>query len=250
MVARAAAGIIPAVIPLVLVAAGVLALAAGSASLRRLGAGARLGRILAATPVVPVAAARAMAEAGTRRYVGVQGRIDAEEEFEDEHQRPLVYRRTRLELRGPHGWRPIHDGREVVPFEIVETLATVAVDAGALDEGLIVVVRESEGTAADIRDRVPEETPPGTPVRLRVEQLSSVDHALVLGVPALDAERGPILGPGLGRPLILTNLERDEALRLLAAGRRGTAWLASALFAGGLGLVGAGIIWGVVDVLA
>ena len=191
-----------------------------------------------------------MAEAGSRRYVGVLGRIDAEEEFEDEHHRPLVYRRTRLELRGPDGWRAIHDGRETVPFEITETLATVAVDAGALDEGLIVVVRESEGTAAEIRDRVPEDTPPATPVRLRVEQLSSVDHALVLGVPVVDAERGPILRPGLGRPLIVTNLERDEALRLLAAGRRGTAWLASGLLAAGLGLVGAGIIWGVVDALA
>ncbi len=237
-------------IPLVLVLAGLLTLAAGWLSLRRLGGGARVGRILAATPVVPVAAARAMAEGGTLRYVGVEGRIDAEEEFEDEHHRPLVYRRTRLELRGPDGWRAIHDGREVVPFEITETLAAVAVDGSDLDEGLVVVIRESEGTAADIPDRVPEGTSPATPVRLRVEQLSSVDHALVLGVPVRDPGRGPMLRPGLGRPLILTNLERDEALRLLAAGRRGTARLASALLAGGLGLVGLGIAWGVVDALA
>lgn len=241
---------IAAVIPLVLLLAGLLLVAVGWLTLRRLGSGARLGRILASTPVVPVAEARSIAEAGTRRYVGVVGRIDAEEEFEDEHHRPLVFRRTRLELLERDGWRAIQDRRETVPFQITETLAAVTVDGERLDDGLVVVTRGSEGTAGEIPDHVPEGTAPETPVRLRVEQVSSVDHALVLGMPVVDPERGPMLAPGLGRPLILTNLERDEAMRLLAAGRRGTAWVASALLAGGLGLLVLGIAWGVVDAVS
>jgi hypothetical protein len=238
------------VIPLLLVIGGVAALAGGWLAMRRLGPGARLGRILGATPVIPVGDARALAERGAGRYVGVAGRIDAEEEFEDEHHRPLVHRRTRLETGGPSGWVALEDLRETVPFEIAEGLDAIAIDGNDVDAGLVVVVREAVGTAGEIPDRIPAGTPPSTPVRLRVEQLSSVDHALALGVPVVDPTRGPMLRPGLGRPLIVTNLEREEAMRLLAAGRRGTAGLASALLAAGILLLVAGVAWGVVDALA
>jgi hypothetical protein len=237
------------VIPPLLVLAGVVALAAGWLVMRRFGGRARIGRVLAVTPVVPVAEARAIAERGGQRYVGVLGRIDSEHEFEDEHQRPLVLRRTRLETRAGSRWTAIEDVRQVVPFEISETLATIAVDGDALDEGLVVVSREAEGTAADVPDRVPEGTPPATPVRLRIEQVSSVEHALVLGLPVMDPDRGPILRPGFGRPLILTTLERDEAMRVLASGRRETAILASALLAGGLVAALIGTAWWVIDAL-
>ncbi len=238
------------VIPPFLVVAGIAALAAGWLVMRRMGGRARIGRILAVTPVVSVAEARSIAERGGSRYVGVLGRIDSEQEFEDENHRPLVYRRTRLETAAGSRWTAVEDVRQVVPFEVSETLATIAVDADALDEGLVVVTREAEGTAADVPDRVPEGTPPGTPVRLRIELLSSVEHALVLGVPVVDPARGPILRPGFGRPLILTTLERDEAMRLLAAGRQQAAVLATGLLAAGVALGILGIAWGVVDALA
>lgn len=237
-------------IPLLLVAAGAAALVAGWLAMRRLGGRARIGRILAVTPVVSVAEARTIAEQGGGRYVGVLGRVDSEQEFEDENRRPLVFRRTRLEtgLRGT--WTTVEDVREVVPFEISETLATIAVDADALNDGLVVVTREAEGTAADVPDRVLEGTPADTPVRLRIELLSSVEHALVLGVPVLDPARGPILRPGFGRPLILTTLERDDAMRLLASGRQRTAYLTTALLAAGVALGVLGLAWGVIDALA
>jgi hypothetical protein len=237
------------VIPLFLVVAGVVALAAGWLVLRRLGSGARVGRILAATPVVGVLRARSLAEGGPGRYVGVHGRIDSGQAFEDEHQRPLVYHRTRLETGSGFAWTAVEDVRRVVPFELSDGPDTIAVDGDALDEGLIVVTRQAEGSAGEIPDRVPDGIPPATPVRLRIELLSTVDHALVLGVPVLDQVRGPILRPGFGRPLILTNLERDEAIRLLAAGRRGETRLASALLAGGVALTGLGLAWGVIDAL-
>ena len=56
----------------------------------------------------------------------------------------------------------------------------------------------------------------------------------MLGVPGLEPGAGPILRPGLGRPLILTTLEPAEAMRLLASGRRGTAVAISALLAAGV----------------
>jgi hypothetical protein len=238
------------VIPLVLLALGLVALAAGTVLLRSLGERGRVGRILAATPVVPVDEAVRLAQTGTVRYVGVGGRLDSDQEFLDEHERPLVFRRSRLDLRAGSRWRTVGESRELAPFTVAGGLASIAVDGEALGDGLVVVPRESEGTAGEIPDRVPEGTDPATPARLRVDLLSSVDHALVLGVPTMDPARGPILRPGLGRPLILTTLEPAEAMRVLAADHRTATRGAAILLAGGLGAVLAGVAWVVVGAVA
>lgn len=237
-------------IPLLVIGSGLALLAAGWLVLRSMGPGARIGRLLAATRIVPVAEARRLAEAGTRRYVGVRGRVDAEETFEDEHHKPLVFRRSRLEAREGGGWRTLSDHREAVAFEVSEGLDRIRVDGDALDHGLAVIVRESEGTAGEIPDHVPDDLPPTTPVRLRVEHVSSVEHAIVLGVPGLDAGGEPILLPGLGRPLVLTTLEPAEAMRLLAGGRRRRAISVTSLLAGGLALVTIGLLMALVDAVA
>jgi hypothetical protein len=234
------------VIPIVFVVAGFVALGAGWIAMRRLGPGARIGRILAATKVVEMAQAREIATSGQARYVGIGGRVDAEEPWEDESGRPLVYRRSRLERLDGTGWMPFEEDRRVVPFELAGALERIKVDGDALDEGLVVVSRESEGTAAEIPDRVPPGTPPATPIRLRVEFVSAVDHALVLGVPTLDGER-VVMRPGLGRPLILTTLEPAEAMRLLAQGREGATRAISVLLVVGLVAVAIGVAWAVVD---
>jgi hypothetical protein len=234
------------VIPLFLVLAGVVALAAGWWLLRGLGPRARIGRILAATPVVEVGRAVEIARAGEARYVGVGGRLDAEEPWDDESGRPLVFRRSSLERRDGTRWIPFETDRRLVPFEVSGAVDRIRVDGDALDEGLIVVTRESSGTASEIPDRVPPGTPPETPIRLRVEHLSAIDHALALGVPQMDAA-GPILRPGLGRPLILTTLEPAEAMRLLATGRHGTTRLISVLLAGGATVVAIGLAWLAID---
>lgn len=226
---------------LVLVLVGLAALAAGWLLMRRLGSGARVGRILASTRVVPMRRAIEMAGEGGPRYVGVGGRIDASATFEDDAGRPLVLRRTRLELRRASGWEAVEDHREVVPFTIAGSLESMAVEADGLDEGLVVVTRWSEGTAGEIPDRVPAGTDAAILARLRVQQLSTIDHALVLGVPGIDPDRGPILRPGLGRPLVVTTLEPAEAMRLLASGRRGSTIAISALLAGGLVAVVGGL---------
>ena len=69
--------------PLLPIVVGVLALALGVIILRSFGMRFRVGQILAVAPVVSIAEARALAD-GPPRYVAIQGRIDAADEFEDE----------------------------------------------------------------------------------------------------------------------------------------------------------------------
>ena len=242
------ARIIAAVSPLVPLIVGLIALVAGVLVLRSYGSNYRVGRLLASAPAVSIAEARALA-AGRPAYVRVQGRIDSETDFEDAAQRPLVFRRTRLQVREGAGWKDLDDRRERVPFEIREGLDAIAVDDAALDTGLVVVVRESEDTAADIAERLPTGTPPEAPARLRVEQISSVEHAIVVGVPILGKLGEPTISAGLGRPLILTTLERSEAMRVLANGDSRRSIIAVASLIGGLALLSVGLAWAVIGAL-
>lgn len=235
---------IAAVIPLTFVLAGLVALAAGAAVLRSFGPRYRVGRLLSTTPRVSVAEALELA-AGARRYVAVRGRVDAEAPFEDDAHRPLVFRRTRLEHRAGREWLALEDRREGVEFHVREGLDAIGVDAQALDTGLIVVSRESVGTAADVPDRVPGDLPARTPVRVRIEQVSAVEHAIVVGVPMV-GPNGAHVTAGLGRPLILTTLEPPEAIRLLADGRTRRPLAAAVLLAIGLVFVTIGLAAAVV----
>jgi hypothetical protein len=233
------------VAPLLLLALGIALLVAAWLSLRSLGPRFRIGRLLASTPRVTVAEALALADNGTQRYVRVDGRIDSDAEFEDPDHRPLVLRRTRIQERMTSGWRTLEDDRQQVPFEIREGLDGIGVDGAQLDQGLVVVPRESAGTAAELGERVAE-LAATTPVRIRIEQVSTVEHATVLGVPV--RKNGVVtLTAGLGRPLVLTTLEEREAMRLLAEARPTAPRIAAVLFAGGFAATAAGIAWLVVD---
>ena len=243
------ARIIAAVSPLLPVLAGIAALVAGIVVLRTYGPRYRVGRLLASTPQVSVAEAVAMAT-GPARYVRISGRIDAEDEFEDDAHRPLIFRRTRLQVRRDDHWVAFEDDRRRVPFEVRDGLDGIAVDDAALDVGLVVVPRESVGTAADVADRVPAGTASTTPVRLWVEQVSSVEHAIVIGVPGLDEAGVPRISAGLGRPLILTTLEPDEAIRVLAEGERRRPLVALVCLGGGLGLIAVGLVLAVIGAVS
>lgn len=236
--------------PLILVVAGLVALGGGSLILRSFGPGYRVGRLLASTPRATIEEAGTLAATGTRRYIRVDGRLDSAEDFPDEHDRPLVYRRRRLETQRAGRWTVIHEDVEVVPFEVRDGLAALAVDGARLGDGLVVLPRESVGTAADAPDRVPRDLPPTTPLRYRVEQVSAVEHATVLGVPERRPDGTTALTAGLGRPLILSTLEPTEAMQLLAGGRRGRPLAALALLGAGIGLLAVGLAWAVVAVFA
>ncbi|HEX6868494.1 MAG TPA: hypothetical protein VF119_06795 [Candidatus Limnocylindrales bacterium] len=232
--------------PLVPIAVGLALLALGFAILRTFGSRYRVGRLLAATPTVSIAEARALAD-GPPRYVAIRGRIDALDEFEDDAHRPLVLRRARIQLRDGRDWRTVHEHAQVVDFSIREDLDAVDVDHRAVDVGLVVTPREAVGSARDVEDRVPEGTPPDTPTRLRVEQVSSVEHAIVCGVPTRVATgEGVTMTTGLGRPVILTTLEPAEAMRVLADGGTRRPLAAAIAFGAGAVALTIGVVWAVV----
>ncbi|MFL5779669.1 MAG: hypothetical protein ACJ761_12115 [Chloroflexota bacterium] len=237
--------------PLLPLGAGLAALAVGYLVLRTLGSGYRVGRLLGVTPRVGIDEAIALA-GGAPRYVGVSGRIDSEADFEDDAHRPLVFRRSRIEVRRGGRWQTIDDRRDGVPFGVREGAAQIGVDKDGLGTGLVVVPREARGSARDIADRLGPDMAgiaPDAPARLRVEQVSSVEHAVVLGVPTVAADGSPTMAAGLGRPLVLSTLEDDEAMRILAGGRRNRPLIAAISLGLGLVLLTVGLAWALVDAL-
>ncbi len=228
----------------------VLGLAAGLLGwllLRRGGSGWRVGRLLAAAPQRSLSQAVASAASGETAYMRLHGRIDSAEEFPGDDGKPLVFRRRRLQhRRGRSGWQTFDDERLAVPFGLVERGERVAIDAASLGDGLVVVPRELVGVAADLAAAalagpLPQ-LPPDRPVRLRIEQISATEHATAAGVPVIGPDGSVTLGPGLSRPLLLTTLEIDEAMRVLASERRNELLLASGLLVATPVLIGLGLI--------
>jgi hypothetical protein len=235
----------PRVIPLFLLIVGVVVLGAGILLLRRAGSGYRLGRLLAAAPNASLEEAAVLARENRSRYVRVHGRISSDEEFPDENDRPLVYRRRRIQARnGTGGWDDLEDDRVAVPFGLEDRQSFLAIDVDALGGGLVVVPRIASGTAAEVPVGTlssEQNLAPETPVRLLIEQVSAVEHATACGVPVLDAAGAPALSVGQGRPLILTTLEPAAAMRLLASGKRGSMVLSAALLVAGLATIAASV---------
>jgi hypothetical protein len=234
-----------AVTPPVLIGVGLAVLAAGLATLLSFGPRYRVGRLLATAPVVTIAEAVRLATEADPRYVRIEGRIDSEQEFEDADHRPLVLRRTRVETRTGFGgrWRQVEDGVEAVPFQLNEGLDTIAMDEAGLRSGLVVVPRQSVGVATDLGDRLPMNVPATTPTRVTIEQVSSVEHAIVLGLPVIDDAGRPRMTAGLGRPLVLTTLEVPEAMRILTGGAVLRARIAAGCLIAGATLVVVGAVW-------
>jgi hypothetical protein len=242
------------VTPLLLAAVGVVALIGAGLLLRTFGGRYRVARLIASTPKVTIGEANEIAKAGRRAYIRVDGRIDALDEFEGPEHQPLVYRRVRLEQRVGRRWESFEDQRNVVPFTINEGLDAIAVDIDRLDPGLVVVPRYSEGVAADLADRVPDGTPPETRVRAHIDQVSSVEHAIVLGYPVPIADRPDgatvQLTSGGSRPLILSILEPDEAMRVIAADGRSRTRVAAALIAVAVATLCGAALWAAIGLLA
>jgi hypothetical protein len=236
-------------VALILLLTGVVALVVGLLILRSAGGGARLGRLLAGTTLVSIDEALHLARADADRYVRVSGRITSEEEFPDDQDRPLVFRRTRVQVadtaKSKNAWVDLLDEREAVPFAVETRSSAIAVDEAALTDGLVVIPRESIGEVADLptdlRGDLPADTRPDQPARLLIEQLSAVEHSTICGVPVV-RDGLAIMTAGQGRPLIVTTLDQPDAMRLLAHGNRGRVALSAVAMSVGLGLVAVGIV--------
>lgn len=218
----------------------------GAFVLRSVGTGLHIGRLLSGTRPVEIAEALRIANAEEDRYVRVSGRISSDEEFPDDLNRPLVFRRTRIEIRvSPDSWRAVLDEREAVPFGIETRSAYIAVDDAALGEGLVVIPRVSVGVVADLPSDfgadIPAGTDPQTPARLTIEQLSAVEHATVVGRPLI-RDAVPLLTDGRGKPLIVTILDQPAAMRVLASGRRSRVVAGAVMLAVGLGSAAGAVV--------
>jgi hypothetical protein len=217
----------------IVLALGALAATVGAVLLlRRSGSGWRIGRLLAAAPERSLADAVAMAERGDGGYVRIAGRVGSDEEFPDEHDNPLVFRRRRLQQEEARGWRTIGDERDAVPFWLEERGVRVAIDVDAIGDGLVVIPRLAEGQASELEGEVAAglaAVPPVTRLRLRIEQLSAVEHAWACGVMTRAADGTATMTAGLGRPLVLTPLEPSSAMRVLASESRSSVLLATGL---------------------
>jgi hypothetical protein len=238
------------VAPLLLGTAGVVALGIAAAILRGFGRGYRIGRLLAVAPRLSIAEAVQLAESAGTGYVRIEGRVDSEAEWEDADHRPLVLRRTTFDWR-PAGsesaWTPFDSSLEVVPFVVREGLDEIAVDAGTIADGLVTVPRESIGEARDLEAMTAAGIDPAAQARLRVEHVSTIDHATVLGVPMRAANGIIAIGPGMGRPLILSTLEGDEAMRALSGGATNRSRVAIACLAVGGLLIAAALLWWLIE---
>ncbi len=235
--------------PLLLLALGLALVAAGGLLLRSFGPGQRVGRLLASAPRASVAEAIALTSEPVPRYVRLAGRLDSDEDFPDDRDQPIIFRRRRLEAWRGGRWDILSEARDVVPFQLNEGLASIAIDGQALDVGLVVLPREAVGAASEAPEMLPEGLDPAIRVRLRVEQVSAVEHATVIGTPALDGAGRPILTAGTGRPLILSTLEPAEAMQLLAGGRN-RAMAVAVLLACGLGAIVLGAGWAILRMIA
>jgi len=239
--------------PIALIGAALIAL--GLLLSRRTDVRTRAGQLLAGlSPITPTEALRLAALRGeSSPYLAIKGSIDAAEIFEDEHHRPLVYRRERVSIADEGGWRVIDTAERSLPFVISDPSSAIRITIADLADGLVVVERRWEGSVAELhaagREYQSAETAalvaaiaasdPSRQARVGLEQISNLDRATAAG-QLVDGE----LRAGAGRPLVVTTLERAEALRLLGAegrGRLASSTVALALLALGLLLLIGGI---------
>ncbi|MCX5979332.1 MAG: hypothetical protein NTV67_01735, partial [Chloroflexi bacterium] len=150
--------------------------------------------------------------------------------FEDESHRPLVYRRERVLIADGNTWREIERVVRSVPFVISDGEHALAIDAAQLGDGLVVIERQWDGSVAELaaahRDyQNPESatlvaqlatTAPATGARVILEQISTLDRGTAAGL----LRGGALTAGGAGQPLVLTTLDRREALRILGSGQR------------------------------
>ncbi len=234
---------------------GAALIVAGLLLSRRTDVRTRAGQLLAGlSPISPTEALRLVALRGeSAPYLAIKGSIDAPEIFEDEHHRPLVYRRERVSIADEQGWRVIDDAVRSLPFVISDASSAITIATVDLADGLVVVERRWEGSVAELhaagREYQSADTAalvaalaasdPSRQARVGLEQISNLDRATAAG-QLVDGE----LRAGAGRPLVVTTLDRAEALRLLGGegrGRLASSTAALALLALGLLLLLGGI---------
>jgi len=117
-----------------------------------------------------------------------------------------------------------------VPFVISDGDHSLAIDAAHLGDGLVVIERQWDGSVAELAAahcdyQNPESATlvtqlataaPTAGARVILEQISTLDRGTAAGL----LRGGALTAGGAGQPLVLTTLDRREALRILGSGQR------------------------------
>ena len=193
--------------------------------LRRAGASPAVARRLAGPPEVKVG--RLLdADARPGRPVRVVGRIRCRDPLEMGAGERLVAYHRDVEVRIGGSWRSIERLREARSFDLWDHDGSLRVDPSLAAEPLIVIPKVWRGDPAELEEphasavaRLIERHGPASEARAITRSINVTDRLRVLARADVDESGRPRLEPPGGGYLV-TNLELDEAMRLLGGRNR------------------------------
>ena len=135
-------------------------------------------------------------------------------------------------MREGDTWRELERAVRSVQFFVASSSASIEVDAALLGDGLVVIERQWEGSVAELvasgrsfREAATSTlvaelaaSAPALTARVVLEQISTLDRGTVVGL----LRNGKLTAGGAGQPLVLTTLDRRDALRILGSEARGS----------------------------
>jgi hypothetical protein len=229
-------------VTLALVLLGVAVFAAGIAAVRMSGAWSSIARRLGGAREIRVGDLVAASELPSRP-VRVVGRIRCGEPLVTERDERLVAVHRDVEIRLPDGsWRTVERLRESRGFDLWDHDGSTAVDPALAAEPLVTIPHVWRGSPDELTDeryraaigRIEAEHGTVTAARSITRMVSVVERLQVLAVPARDPDGTLTLVPPRDG-FVISTLELDAAMRLLAGPRR-------RLLLAGVGLVAIGTL--------
>lgn len=183
------------------------------------------------------------------RPVRVAGRIRCRDPLDAGNGERLVAFHRDVEVRVGGSWRSVERLRESRSFELWDHDGSLTIDPAEAAEPLITIPKVWRGRTDELEEphasaaaRLAERHGPATEARAITRSINVTDRLLVLARPQHDVEGRLRLAPPDGGYL-LTNLELDDAMRLLggrnrraaAAGVVGLGLAVALLAIGGIG---------------
>jgi hypothetical protein len=209
----------------IVLAMGLTLAAVSLVGLRRAGARLAVARRLAGPPEVKVGRLLGP-EAVPQRPVRVVGRIRCRDPLEMGAGEKLVAYHRDVEVRIGGTWRSIERLRETRSFDLWDHDGSLSVDPSLAAEPLIVIPKVWRGDPAELEEphasavaRLTERHGPAVEARATTRTINVTDRLRLLARAGLDEAGRPRLEPPDGGYLV-TNLELDEAMRLLGGGNR------------------------------
>ena len=165
-------------------------------------------------------------EALPERPIRVVGRIRCRDPLEMADGERLVAYHRDVEVRIGRAWRSIERLRETRSFDLWDHDGSLSIDPSFAAEPLIVIPKVWRGDPAELEEphasalaRLTERLGPAIEARATTRSINVTDRLLLLASARLDDGGRPRLEPPNGG-FLMTNLELDEAMRLLG-GRHG-----------------------------